>query len=207
MFHPPQAVHKIQSADGPLALNLSKVPKMLGVLRSAWAPGAFVVSFKLETDESILLTKVCLHALTKLTCAPRSMATLRKRVWASCAGLCRPGSPPRGHGKATTDGSTAPRNAPQASGAVSRYGVHAVVANLLHTRKDRVLVVHAPPPGAAPPPGGGAAAEGAGAAGGLVVADVRRPEGEPHIERLLVARVVELHQGFRRLHRDTKAAN
>lgn len=53
-----QAVHKIQSADGPLALNLSKVPKMLGVLRGTWAPGAFVVSFKLETDESILLSKV-----------------------------------------------------------------------------------------------------------------------------------------------------
>jgi hypothetical protein len=55
----PQAEHKIQSADGPLALNLSKVPKMLGVLRHVWAPGAFVVSFKLETDERILLDKVC----------------------------------------------------------------------------------------------------------------------------------------------------
>lgn len=31
---------------------------MLGVLRHEWAPGAFVVSFKLETDESILLAKV-----------------------------------------------------------------------------------------------------------------------------------------------------
>ena len=53
-----QAVHKIQSADGPLSLNLSKVPKMLGVLRQTWAPGAFVVSFKLETDETILVKKV-----------------------------------------------------------------------------------------------------------------------------------------------------
>ncbi len=55
---PPQVEHKIQSADGPLELALSKVPKMLGVLRHGWAPGAFVVSFKLETDERILLKKV-----------------------------------------------------------------------------------------------------------------------------------------------------
>ena len=31
---------------------------MLSVLRHCWAPEAFVVSFKLETDESILLEKV-----------------------------------------------------------------------------------------------------------------------------------------------------
>ena len=31
---------------------------MLGVLRRAWAPEAFVVSFKLETDEELLITKV-----------------------------------------------------------------------------------------------------------------------------------------------------
>lgn len=30
---------------------------MLGVLRHAWAPGAYVVSFKLETDEALLLSK------------------------------------------------------------------------------------------------------------------------------------------------------
>ena len=31
---------------------------MLGTLRSAWAPEAFIVSFKLETDEQILKSKV-----------------------------------------------------------------------------------------------------------------------------------------------------
>lgn len=31
---------------------------MLGVLRKAWAPEAFIVSFKLETDEGLLITKV-----------------------------------------------------------------------------------------------------------------------------------------------------
>lgn len=35
-----------------------QVPKMLNVLRHEWVPDAFVVSFKLETDENILLTKV-----------------------------------------------------------------------------------------------------------------------------------------------------
>ena len=31
---------------------------MLGTLRSTWAPEAFIVSFKLETDEQILISKV-----------------------------------------------------------------------------------------------------------------------------------------------------
>ena len=35
-----------------------QVPKMLGTLRSTWAPEAFIVSFKLETDEQILIKKV-----------------------------------------------------------------------------------------------------------------------------------------------------
>lgn len=33
------------------------MPKLLGVLRNTWAPHAFVVSFKLETDANILLEK------------------------------------------------------------------------------------------------------------------------------------------------------
>ena len=31
---------------------------MLGTLQSVWAPEAFIVSFKLETDEQILISKV-----------------------------------------------------------------------------------------------------------------------------------------------------
>lgn len=65
-----------------------QVPKMLGVLRDRWAPRSFVVSFKLETDPGLLVSK--------------------------------------------------------ASGAIDKYGVHAVVANLLHDRKDRVLVLQGP---------------------------------------------------------------
>lgn len=49
--------HKIQSSGGDLALRLAQVPKKLGALRHDWAPHAFVVSFKLETDADLLLAK------------------------------------------------------------------------------------------------------------------------------------------------------
>lgn len=48
--------HKIQSTSG-LRLDLDQVPKLLGKLKSEWAPRSFVVSFKLETDEEILYKK------------------------------------------------------------------------------------------------------------------------------------------------------
>ncbi|XBH62916.1 hypothetical protein VPH35_117011 [Triticum aestivum] len=51
------AKHKIQSAGGPLEMRLSQVPKMLSVLRDQWAPLAFCVSFKLETNSDILVQK------------------------------------------------------------------------------------------------------------------------------------------------------
>ncbi|XP_065628001.1 phosphopantothenate--cysteine ligase 2 isoform X2 [Quercus suber] len=51
------AEHKIQSASGPLDMRLVQVPKMLSVLRKDWAPMAFCISFKLETDIKILLEK------------------------------------------------------------------------------------------------------------------------------------------------------
>ncbi|KAL1547036.1 phosphopantothenate--cysteine ligase (ATP) [Salvia divinorum] len=51
------AVHKIQSSSGPLDMRLVQVPKMLLMLRRDWAPKAFCISFKLETDKNILLKK------------------------------------------------------------------------------------------------------------------------------------------------------
>ena len=50
------AEHKIQSSTG-LNLNLSQVPKMLGTLTAQWAPNSYIVSFKLETDESMVIKK------------------------------------------------------------------------------------------------------------------------------------------------------
>lgn len=50
------AVHKI-SSSGPPTISLQLVPKILAPLVSLWVPEAFVVSFKLETDESLLISK------------------------------------------------------------------------------------------------------------------------------------------------------
>jgi len=52
-----QLQHKIQSRDGPLTLELDQVPKTLGILRDEWAPEGYFVSFKLETDHDILISK------------------------------------------------------------------------------------------------------------------------------------------------------
>ncbi|KAM4740424.1 phosphopantothenate--cysteine ligase isoform 2-T2 [Anableps anableps] len=49
--------HKIQSSNGPLQLSMKMVPKILSPLVKDWAPQAFVTSFKLETDSTILLDR------------------------------------------------------------------------------------------------------------------------------------------------------
>jgi phosphopantothenate-cysteine ligase len=50
------SVHKIDSAE-KLTLELSQVPKLLGRIKNEWAPDAFLVSFKLETDPSLVIPK------------------------------------------------------------------------------------------------------------------------------------------------------
>ncbi|XP_031783741.1 phosphopantothenate--cysteine ligase [Nasonia vitripennis] len=50
------ATHKIPS-DEPPSVHLKLVPKVLEPLVKLWVPKAFVISFKLETDESILISK------------------------------------------------------------------------------------------------------------------------------------------------------
>lgn len=49
--------HKMQSGQGAPTISLQLVPKMLAPLVSLWVPHAFVVSFKLETDENLLISK------------------------------------------------------------------------------------------------------------------------------------------------------
>ncbi|XP_054280309.1 phosphopantothenate--cysteine ligase isoform X2 [Macrosteles quadrilineatus] len=49
--------HKIQSGDGAPTIQLHLVPKMLAPLVSQWVPEAFVVSFKLETNPELLISK------------------------------------------------------------------------------------------------------------------------------------------------------
>jgi len=82
------ATHKIQSSIGALDIHLDGVPKMLGQLKE-WAPSLLSISFKLETDEAILLKK--------------------------------------------------------ARGAIAKYGMGCVVANILHTRYDRITLVRPTP--------------------------------------------------------------
>lgn len=50
--------HKIQSSgQSKLIVDLDPVPKFLQRLVDRWTPGAMIVSFKLETDSSILISK------------------------------------------------------------------------------------------------------------------------------------------------------
>lgn len=49
--------HKIQSSAEPLVLTLQPVPKTLVLLTQHWVPKGYFVSFKLETDENILISK------------------------------------------------------------------------------------------------------------------------------------------------------
>lgn len=49
--------HKIQSSQGKPQIGLENTPKMLYMVTKQWAPQAYNVSFKLETDTSILLDK------------------------------------------------------------------------------------------------------------------------------------------------------
>ena len=56
--------HKIPSNQNELIIQLKPVPKLLGCIKSDYAPDAFVVSFKLETDEKILKDK-CLQSANK----------------------------------------------------------------------------------------------------------------------------------------------
>ena len=46
-----------QSSAGAPEIELTNSPKMLLPLRHAWCPEGFIVTFKLETDESILVRK------------------------------------------------------------------------------------------------------------------------------------------------------
>ena len=52
------------TSDGKLIVNLDPVPKFLRRLVNSWATQAMIVSFKLETDPSILIDKAQ-YALTR----------------------------------------------------------------------------------------------------------------------------------------------
>ncbi|THH06008.1 hypothetical protein EW145_g4386 [Phellinidium pouzarii] len=49
--------HKIQSGKGSLIIEMDQVPKILKSMVDEWTPEGFIVSFKLETDSSLLVPK------------------------------------------------------------------------------------------------------------------------------------------------------
>ncbi|KAI8925870.1 DNA/pantothenate metabolism flavoprotein [Entophlyctis helioformis] len=49
--------HKIQSGNGDLKLSLDQVPKTIKPLVEEWSMHGYIVSFKLETDDALLLPK------------------------------------------------------------------------------------------------------------------------------------------------------
>lgn len=51
------SIHKIQSNSSMLHLDLDPVPKMLLKLKTLWAPESYVISFKLETDPDLVISK------------------------------------------------------------------------------------------------------------------------------------------------------
>ncbi|KAI9223954.1 DNA/pantothenate metabolism flavoprotein [Blastocladiella britannica] len=55
--HAKMVEHKIQSRGGALRLELDPVPKLLRPLVRDWAPGGYIISFKLETDPALLESK------------------------------------------------------------------------------------------------------------------------------------------------------
>ena len=136
------SVHKIESNLGPnegLNLYLRPVPKLLGSF-STWAPKAFLVSFKLETDEKQVLHK--------------------------------------------------------AEGALTKYGVSLVVANLLHTRRDVVYLVSKE----FDKSDNGSDMESLRSIQNRKIAEstctvsVKRPDGESQIERVLIEKIVKAHK-------------
>lgn len=151
---------------------------MLGALRQEWAPRAFVVSFKLETDDSILIVKA--HALTaQLASLPRSAHGKANSRW-----------PSLGHLRVSTCLSrmVAPCEnrqwllGEQARAAIAKYGVHAVAANILDTRKEVVQLVQR--------------------GGEQDTVDSIMRGGSTVVEEPLVDRVVQLHK----LHQSTEGA-
>ena len=83
--------------ESGLTLQLRAVPKALRMLRSEWAPRAYVVSFKLETDETLIASKA-VAALRKygVHCVvANELTTRRDKARPACALLPSSLSPPQ----------------------------------------------------------------------------------------------------------------
>jgi phosphopantothenate---cysteine ligase (ATP) len=58
-YIPPEQLneHKIQSTEDDLIIKLQPVNKEIFKIKSEWNPSTFLISFKLETDEDLLISK------------------------------------------------------------------------------------------------------------------------------------------------------
>jgi phosphopantothenate-cysteine ligase len=87
--------HKIQSSGGGLTLTLDPVPKCLAIARQVWAPAAFFVSFKLETDPAMLAPKVArAFAAGQQVVVGNLLATYKQTVSVFTGPTFRPDSAP-----------------------------------------------------------------------------------------------------------------
>ena len=73
----------------------------------------------------------------------------------------------------------------QAWSSIKKYDVHAVVANILQTRKEQVLLVHAHD-----------SDNGSSQDQGRLVSSIKRHPDQLYIERQLVACIVAMHTKF-----------
>ena len=172
-----------------------QVPKMLGTLHHDWCPRAMVVSFKLETEEHLLVKKVrkwaCIKRLGGSSCllpVPRGLPCCWCRSIARRHALVHAG--PRGHPAARRAAGCGQHAAhAQGPGVPGERSGGRCVSGLFRGKRghpaaaDRPCCMHhhIPP---------WRAAQG----GEARVQLIERPADVPEIERLLVAEVVAAHQ-------------
>ena len=73
-------VHKLQSSEGVPNLQLALVPKMLMPLVRHWVTEAFVVSFKLETDQDLLVNKARYYILDMYAISKPVTVQFKKKI-------------------------------------------------------------------------------------------------------------------------------
>lgn len=167
--------HKIQSRDqgsAGLELRLSPVPKLLGNLRHEWAPSAYLVSFKLETDPDLLLGKAAsaVRSYGVHTVVANLLATRYSEVR-----LLLPengAAAVTGAGPAAADAKLSPSVASSSAGALPA----AVERSVSHVRaRDLIAVPDDQAPSPSTPSTAGSSASAAAASGSATKAAADEP--------------------------------
>lgn len=221
--------HKIQSSsstaehvEGGIVIKLWPVPKLLAQLKrasEAWAPEAFVVSFKLETNrcgctnaQGFLVARVaCVCALagpSHLRGCTRSRGYLVTPVLCLCTLAAAPSLAQINvleycwsHARHTWI--VRVRRAillTKAAASIAKYGVDVVCANLLQSYKSEVTLVTQSGP---EPPSYNSTVQGdetdEAEVSGIDTEIIRRTQLEGDIEEALVGRLIEMHKTYESL--------